>query len=178
MLLSIPGGLVSDVAFASMAGATKVLDGALPYGNLAYGDLVHGDTYPLLAYLAYVPAALVAPVRGGFDNLDGALWVATGFALVAAVALGVAVRRAGGDGMRDRARDAGVPAGDDRGLERLQRRGRGGAACAVALRRARRSTAALTGGRVGQARAARAGAAVGVPPSRPARPVRWWVRPR
>src|SRR5688572_5950429 len=33
-LLSIPGGLVGDVALASMAGATKVLDGALPYGNL------------------------------------------------------------------------------------------------------------------------------------------------
>ena len=64
-----------------------MLDGALPYGNLAYGDLVHGDTYPLLAYLAYIPGALVAPVRGGFDNLDGALWVATGFALVAAIAL-------------------------------------------------------------------------------------------
>ncbi len=100
VLVSIPGGLVSDVAYASIAGATKVLDGALPYGNLAQGDLVHGDTYPLLAYLAYLPGAVVAPVRGGFDNLDGALWVATGFALVAAGALGVAVRRGGGDGMR------------------------------------------------------------------------------
>jgi hypothetical protein len=100
VLLSIPGGLVSDVAYASMAGATKLLDGALPYGHLAPGDLVHGDTYPLLAYLAYVPAALAGPVRDGFDNLDGALYVATGFALVAAAALGVAVRRAGGDGVR------------------------------------------------------------------------------
>ena len=61
-----------------MAGATELLDGALPYGNLAQGELVHGDTYPLLAYLAYVPGALIAPVRDGFDNLDGALWVATG----------------------------------------------------------------------------------------------------
>lgn len=87
VLVSIPGGLVSDVAYASLAGATKVLDGTLPYGNLAQGDLVHGDTYPLLAYLAYLPGAVVAPVRGGFDNLDGALWVAAGFGLVAAGAL-------------------------------------------------------------------------------------------
>ena len=98
VLLSIPGGLVSDVAFASMAGATTLLDGALPYGNLTQGELVHGDTYPLLAYLAYVPAALVAPVRDGFDSLDGALWFATAVALAAACALGVAVRRAGGNG--------------------------------------------------------------------------------
>ena len=100
VLLSIPGGLVSDVALASMAGATKLLDGALPYGNLTPGELVHGDTYPLLAYLAYVPGALVTPVRDGFDSLEGALWVATGFALVAACALGVAVRRHGGNGTR------------------------------------------------------------------------------
>jgi hypothetical protein len=85
--LAVPGGLVSDVGFASMTGATRVLDGALPYGGLAAGDLVHGDTYPLLAYLAYVPGALIAPVRDGFDNLDAALWVAAGFALVAAGAL-------------------------------------------------------------------------------------------
>ena len=79
-----------------MAGATELLDGALPYGNLAPGELVHGDTYPLLAYLAYVPAALVDPVRDGFDSLDGALWVATAFALAArALALRPARRRHG-----------------------------------------------------------------------------------
>lgn len=87
VLLSIPGGLVSDVAYASMAGATQILDGNLPYGNVPTDGLVHGDTYPLLAYLAYVPAALVDPVRSGFDSLEGALWVATAFALVAALAL-------------------------------------------------------------------------------------------
>jgi hypothetical protein len=92
VLLSVPGGLVSDVGYASMAGATRVLDGHLPYGSLPGDGLVHGDTYPLLAYLAYVPAAVVEPVRSGFDGLDGALWVATAFALAAALALA----RAGG----------------------------------------------------------------------------------
>jgi len=92
VLLSIPGGLVSDVAYASLAGATQILDGNLPYGNVPTDGLVHGDTYPLLAYLAYVPAALVDPVRSGFDELDGALWVATAFTLAAALALA----RAGG----------------------------------------------------------------------------------
>jgi hypothetical protein len=100
VLLAVPGGLVSDVGFASMAGATRLLDGDLPYGGLAAGDLVHGDTYPLLAYLAYLPGALIAPVRDGFANLDAALYVATGCALLAAAALGVAVRRASGEGTR------------------------------------------------------------------------------
>jgi glycosyl transferase family 87 len=87
VLLSIPGGLPSDVGFGSLAGATELVDGRLPYGNLSPGELVHGDTYPLLAYLAYVPAALMSPVRDGFDNLDGSLWVATAFALAAALGL-------------------------------------------------------------------------------------------
>jgi Glycosyltransferase family 87 len=87
VLLSIPGGLPSDVGFGSLAGATAVLDGRLPYGNLPGGELVHGDTYPLLAYLAYVPAALAGPVRDGFDSLESSLWVATAFALAAALAL-------------------------------------------------------------------------------------------
>ena len=91
-LLSIPGGLVSDVAFASMAGATELLHGALPYGNLAQNELVHGDTYPLLAYRRCTSRRRsIAPVRDGFDNLDGALWVATAFALAAAMRSGAAV---------------------------------------------------------------------------------------
>jgi glycosyl transferase family 87 len=97
---SIPGGLVSDVGYASMTGATSLLHGALPYGNLAQGELVHGDTYPLLAYLVYVPAALATPVRHGFDQLDGALWTATGFALVAALTLAGAARSGGRGDLR------------------------------------------------------------------------------
>ncbi len=87
VLLSVPGGLVGDVAFASMAGATKLVHGTLPYGHLSQGELVHGDTYPLLAYAAYVPAALLTPVKTGFDQLDGALWIAAAFALGGALAM-------------------------------------------------------------------------------------------
>jgi glycosyl transferase family 87 len=97
VLLSVPGGLEGDVAFASMAGATKLLHGALPYGHLPTGDLVHGDTYPLFAYAAYIPAALVEPVEHAFDALDGALYVATAFALAGAAAMYLAGRRVGGE---------------------------------------------------------------------------------
>ena len=140
VLLSIPGGLVSDVGFASLAGATTVLDGSLPYGNLPLGELVHGDTYPLLAYLAYVPAALASPVHDGFDGLEGALYVATAFALLGALALGAPGRPAAGD------RVPRVPPGDDRRLERLERCGRGEPSSRARSRSARtpaRSTAAL-----------------------------------
>ena len=92
-LLTVPGGLVSDVAFASMAGATELTHGLLPYGHLPQNELVHGDTYPLLAYALYVPAALVSPVKGAFDNLDGGLWVALAMALAGAVAMFAAGRR-------------------------------------------------------------------------------------
>jgi hypothetical protein len=87
VLLSIPGGIVGDVAFASIAGATNLTHGVLPYGHLTQAELVHGDTYPLLAYAAYIPAALITPVKTGFDQLDGALWVATVSALLAAAAI-------------------------------------------------------------------------------------------
>jgi hypothetical protein len=101
VLLAIPGGLVGDIAFASMAGATDLTHGVLPYGHLPQGELVHGDTYPLLAYAAYIPAALFTPVRTAFDQLDGALWVAAGLALVAAGAMYRTGARAGrGGGLR------------------------------------------------------------------------------
>jgi hypothetical protein len=98
-LLTVPGGLVSDVAFASMAGATELTHGVLPYGNLPQNELVHGDTYPLLAYALYLPAALISPVESAWDNLDGSLWVALAMALAGAAAMFAAGRRgAGRDG--------------------------------------------------------------------------------
>jgi hypothetical protein len=88
-MVSVPGGSVVDVGFASMAGATDLLHGALPYGHMPT-ELVHGDTYPLLAYALYIPAALVAPVHDAFSNLDGALYVTAASSLLVAAAIYVA----------------------------------------------------------------------------------------
>ncbi|MGH2958636.1 MAG: hypothetical protein ACRDKE_03465, partial [Solirubrobacterales bacterium] len=85
-LVTVPGGAVGDVSQASMSGATQILDGNMPYGNIMDG-VVHGDTYPLFAYLLYAPAALIWPVHDLFDNLDGGLWVAAIALLAGAVAM-------------------------------------------------------------------------------------------
>lgn len=75
LMVSISAPSAVDVAYAAMEGATKLLHGILPYGHMP-GDVVHGDTYPLLTYLAYVPAALIAPVRSVWDSADAALLLA------------------------------------------------------------------------------------------------------
>jgi cytochrome b len=85
-IVSVPGGIVVDVGFASIAGATDILHGQAPYGHIP-PEIVHGDTYPLLAYASYVPAAALAPVRDAFSNPDGALWVSAIAALLAAIAI-------------------------------------------------------------------------------------------
>lgn len=90
VIATIPGGQVGDVSIASMGGATSLLDGVLPYGNVIDG-IVHGDTYPIFAYVLYAPAALVWPVHDLFDNLDGGLWIAA----ISLIAAAVAIFRAG-----------------------------------------------------------------------------------
>lgn len=92
VLVTIPGGAVGDVSQASMSGATQILEGRIPYGNIMDG-VVHGDTYPLFAYLLYAPAALIWPVRDLFDNLDGGLWIAA----IALLAGAAAMYRSGRD---------------------------------------------------------------------------------
>jgi uncharacterized membrane protein len=93
-MASVPGGAVGDVGFASMAGATDLLHGHLPYGNLP-PEIVHGDTYPLLAYALYIPAAVFMPVHDAFSNLDGALIVAAAATLIAAAFVYLSAIRAG-----------------------------------------------------------------------------------
>src|SRR6185437_10566013 len=75
-----------DVGFASTAGATLLLHGTLPYGHIP-ADVVHGDTYPLLNYVLYLPAAVIAPVRDAFDDTSGALLVGLAAALLTAIAM-------------------------------------------------------------------------------------------
>ena len=74
LLVTITSEGASDVAFAALAGATKLNHGDLPYGALT-SEVVHGDTYPLLTYVVYMPVAAISPVYDSFDSLDGALWL-------------------------------------------------------------------------------------------------------
>jgi hypothetical protein len=48
-----------DVGQAGLAGASLLWDGQTPYGAIPW--IFHGDTYPLLAYVAYMPAAFSHP---------------------------------------------------------------------------------------------------------------------
>jgi hypothetical protein len=85
LMITLTSSGYTDVAAASLQGATLVLHGVLPYGhiNLAF----HGDTYPLLNYLLYVPAALRWPVSNAFSELSGSLWTAAAASLLVGWAL-------------------------------------------------------------------------------------------
>jgi hypothetical protein len=76
----------SDVTQASLAGATGLLHGTVPYGHIP-DFIVHGDTYPLLNYVAYMPAALLMPVDDAFDDPMGGLITALIATMIAAAAL-------------------------------------------------------------------------------------------
>lgn len=80
-----------DVGYASVAGATLLLDGRLPYGNMP-ADIIHGDTYPILLYLLYVPAAMLWPMTDSFDPPTGALVMSA----AGAIATGALLAFAGG----------------------------------------------------------------------------------
>jgi Glycosyltransferase family 87 len=82
----------SDVAYASMAGATSLLHGVAPYGHLP-NFIVHGDTYPLLNYVFYIPGALLLPVHDYFSDPSGALIVDIGLSLGGAAGLFWIARR-------------------------------------------------------------------------------------
>lgn len=99
-LVALTSTNITDVAYASVAGATHVLEGDLPYG--APTDIVHSDTYPLLAYLLFVPAALLTPVQDSFDEPTGALVLATAVAFLVAWGIyrTVSVRAGGSAALR------------------------------------------------------------------------------
>lgn len=96
VMTTIPGGVVGDVSQASVSGATQILEGRLPYGNIMDG-VVHGDTYPIFAYVLYAPASLIWPVHDLFDNLGGGLWIAAIALLAGAVGIFRAGRSAAGE---------------------------------------------------------------------------------
>jgi hypothetical protein len=71
LMITLTSSGYTDVAAASLNGATDMLHGILPYGHIQLA--FHGDTYPLLNYLLYVPAALWLPVSNAFSDMTGSL---------------------------------------------------------------------------------------------------------
>jgi hypothetical protein len=107
---------VIDVGYAGVAGASRLMDGVLPYGHLpdrtskpcggryANGDprayiqpggrcespIASGDTYGPTVYLAYVPAVAALGWSGRWDSLPAAHVAAPAFDLLAICGLFVA----------------------------------------------------------------------------------------
>lgn len=102
VMMTVSARSTIDVAHAVMEGATLLTHGVLPYGHMP-GDVFHGDTYPLLSYVAYMPFALLNPVRDGLDLANGALVAAAAAALGGAWLL---ARRGGGPEASDAERAA------------------------------------------------------------------------
>lgn len=90
----------TDVAAASLQGATELLHGVSPYGHITVA--LHGDTYPLLNYVLYIPGALWEPVSNPFSELSGSLVVTLAASLLAGAAV---YRLAGSAGAPDGAAD-------------------------------------------------------------------------
>ncbi len=117
-----PRGVI-DVGLAGVVGASRILDGESPYGNMprrgdleecgpedADGDvrqriqtngrceaaIERGDTYGPVAYAAYVPATLVFAWSGKWDSLPGAHATSILFDLLTIAGLGLVGLRFGG----------------------------------------------------------------------------------
>ena len=117
-----PRGVI-DVGLAGVVGASRILDGEAPYGNMpqrgdleecgpedADGDvreriqtngrceaaIERGDTYGPVAYAGYVPATLVFEWSGKWDSLPGAHTTSILFDLLTIVALALVGFRFGG----------------------------------------------------------------------------------
>jgi hypothetical protein len=120
--LEAPRGVI-DVGLAGVVGASRILDGEAPYGNMPQrGDLEpcgpedaegqvreriqtngrceaaieRGDTYGPVSYLAYVPAGAIFPWSGKWDSLPAGHATSIAFDLLAAVMLVLIGLRFGG----------------------------------------------------------------------------------
>ncbi len=120
--LEAPRGVI-DVGLAGVVGASRILDGEAPYGNMPErGDLEpcgpkdaegqvreriqtngrceagieRGDTYGPVSYLAYVPAVALFPWSGKWDSLPAAHATSIAFDLLAVLALVLVGLRFGG----------------------------------------------------------------------------------
>jgi hypothetical protein len=116
------GGVI-DVGLAGVVGASRILDGETPYGNMPQrGDrepcgpedtdgqvreriqtngrceaaIERGDTYGPVSYLAYVPATSVFGWTGRWDSLPAARATSIAFDLLAVLGLALVGLRLGG----------------------------------------------------------------------------------
>jgi hypothetical protein len=69
--LNIADSGAIDVGYASVVGADRIVHGEPIYDNFP-DDVSQGDTYGPATYLAYVPADLVWPWSGSWDDLPAA----------------------------------------------------------------------------------------------------------
>jgi hypothetical protein len=114
---------VIDVGLAGVVGASRIIDGEAPYGNMpqrgdlkpcgpkdAEGDIreriqtngrceaaiERGDTYGPVSYLAYAPATLIFPWSGKWDALPAAHATSIAFDFLAVIVLVLIGLRFGG----------------------------------------------------------------------------------
>ena len=117
-----PRGVI-DVGLAGVVGASRIVDGQAPYGNMpqrgslepcgpadSEGDvreriqtngrceaaIERGDTYGPVSYLAYVPATLAFPWSGKWDSLPAAHITSIAFDVLTILALVLVGLRFGG----------------------------------------------------------------------------------
>jgi hypothetical protein len=118
-----PRGVI-DVGLAGVAGASRILDGQAPYGNMPRRDeelepcgrpdtdgnvrdrvqtngrcetaIERGDTYGPVSYLAYVPATLAFGWSGRWDSLPAARATSIAFDVLVVAALALIGLRFGG----------------------------------------------------------------------------------
>lgn len=86
---------VIDVGYAGVAGADRILEGTVPYGNMP-SDVGTGDTYGPLNYLLYVPSVLIFGFSGNWDFLPAAHAVTISAFVVGGLAMLVAGWRLSG----------------------------------------------------------------------------------
>ncbi len=84
-IITLTSSGFTDVAAASLQGATELAHGVLPYGHITLA--LHGDTYPLGNYVLYIPGALWLPVTDSFSDLSGSLPTTALASLLVGVAL-------------------------------------------------------------------------------------------
>jgi hypothetical protein len=83
-----------DVGYASVVGADRITHGEPIYDNFP-DDVSQGDTYGPVNYLAYVPAELVWPWSGSWDDLPAAHGAAVAFDIATfllLILLGIRIR--------------------------------------------------------------------------------------